>query len=62
MVASEPVTERFGPRYAPIRIAPVTCCGTWAAWLVVAAISPIGKLLMRFDAMATPTPAIHDVT
>jgi hypothetical protein len=41
MVASEPatgwwqasrsVTERFGPRSTPIRIAPVTCAGTWAA-------------------------------
>jgi hypothetical protein len=25
IVASEPVTERFGPRSTPIRIAPVTC-------------------------------------
>src|ERR1700693_1058504 len=61
MVASDPVTERFGPRSTPIRIAPVTCAGTCAAWLTVAAISPAGRLLTRFDAKATTTPAIHDV-
>src|SRR5713226_5169804 len=30
MVASEPVTDRFGPRSTPIRIAPETCAGTCA--------------------------------
>src|SRR5258708_34051310 len=31
MVASEPVTERLGPRSTPTRIAPATCPGTRAA-------------------------------
>src|SRR5258705_4528116 len=61
MVASEPVTERLGPRSTPIRIAPTTYGGTCAAWLVVAAIKPIGRLLTRLEATATTMPATHDV-
>src|SRR6267378_1753632 len=61
MVASEPVTERLGPRSTPISIAPATCGGTCAAWLAAAAIRPTGRLLMRLEATATTMPATHDV-
>src|SRR5882757_7980730 len=57
IVASEPVTERLGPRSTPINIPLVTCRGTLALWLTVAATKPVGRLFIRFEAKATMMPA-----
>src|SRR5258706_5613140 len=57
IVASEPVTERLGPRSTPINIPLVTCRGTSALWLTVAATKPVGRLFIRFEAIATMMPA-----
>src|SRR5882757_8030494 len=57
IVASEPVTERLGPRSTPINIPLVTCSGTSALWLTVAAIKPVGRLFIRFEERATMLPA-----
>src|SRR5258706_14338189 len=46
IVASEPVTERLGPRSTPINVALVTCRGTSALWLTVAATKPVGRLFI----------------
>src|SRR5665213_2342925 len=56
IVASEPVTERLGPRSTPINSPLVTCTGTSALWLTVAATRLVGRLLRRFDAKATTAP------
>src|SRR3981081_859388 len=56
-VASEPVTERLGPRSTPINIPLVTCRGASALWLTVAATRPVGRLFIRFEARATMVPA-----
>src|SRR3984957_18356341 len=61
IVASEPVTERFGPRSTPIRTAPVICCDACAACVVVAAINPVGRLLIRFETRAATMPPPQDV-
>src|ERR1700737_4919936 len=57
IVASEPVTDRLGPRSTPINIPLVTCRGTSALWLTVAATKPVGRLFIRFEARATMMPA-----
>src|SRR5258707_8774622 len=59
MVASDPVTDRFGPRSTPVRSAPVTCGGADAAVAADPAISPTGRLFIRLQASATIAPAIQ---
>ena len=56
IVAGEPVTERFGPRSTPTSSAPVACAGNCAELATVAAMSPMGGFLMRFDPKATAVP------
>src|SRR6185369_2795982 len=51
------VTARLGPRSTPINVALVTCRGTSALWLTVAATKPVGRLFNRFEARATRMPA-----
>src|ERR1700737_299481 len=62
IVASEPVTERLGPRSTPINIPLVTCRGTSAFWLTVAATKPAGRLFIRFEARATMMPAPNEAS
>ena len=57
MVASEPVTDRFGPRSMPTSTAPVTAEGACAACTAVPAISPAGRLFRTLHASASTIPA-----
>ena len=56
MVASEPVTERLGPRSTPMRTALAMRPWVWEAWMVAPAIRPSGRLLTRLLAMPTVKP------
>src|SRR5258708_14067931 len=57
IVASEPVTERLGPRSTPINIPLLTCTGTSAFWLPVPPTKPVRRLFIRFEARAPMMPA-----
>ncbi len=61
MVASEPVTERFGPTSTPIKIALLISSGTFAACTAFPAINPAGRLFITLLINAMPAPLIHVV-
>ncbi len=61
MVASEPVTDRLGPRSMPIAIAERTSAGIGPELAAVPATRPAGRLFIRLDANATIAPAPHAV-
>src|SRR5882757_10315741 len=61
MVAREPVTDRLGPRSAPISSAPVTCGANCAPLATEPAISPSGKLLIKLQRTATTLPVTSEV-
>src|SRR5580698_7692317 len=54
IVASDPVTERLGPRSTPMSSAFRNVSGTWV-WLSAAPVRrPEGRLLMTFERKVTP--------
>src|SRR5664279_4642193 len=57
MVASDPVTDRFGPRSMPMATALWTTGSTPAPMTTEPAIRPAGRLFMRLHANATMVPA-----
>src|SRR3974390_2936475 len=59
MVAREPVTEKFGPRSTPIRIAATTEAGRWSLAATEPATRPTGRLLAMLAASAVEMPTAH---
>jgi hypothetical protein len=59
LVASDPVTDRFGPRSTPISTAPTTSGGGCYAITTEPPISPTGKLFIGLEATPTVIPAPH---
>jgi hypothetical protein len=59
MVASEPVTEKLGPRSTPISTALAMGVEACAAESAEPAIRPAGKLLIRLQTMAMTAPEIQ---
>src|ERR1039458_2260274 len=58
IVASEPVTERLGPRSTPIRIACATTVVSCACRIAAPLIRPTGKLFIPFESNATTRAAV----
>src|ERR1700733_4385866 len=57
IVASDPVTERFGPRSTPIKIACVTTLLPCECRIAAPLINPTGKLFIPFESNATADAA-----
>ena len=57
MVASEPVTDRLGPRSTPMSTASRIECGTCTTCNAPPASSPDGRLFITFDNAAIPNDA-----
>src|SRR6266852_507414 len=58
IVASEPVTERLGPRSTPISIACATTLVSCACRIAAPLIRPTGKLLIPFETNAATRAAV----
>ena len=62
IVASDPVTDRLGPRSTPMSTAPVSSGDACAPPATVPAINPSGRLLTTLHSTATRLPAPSDAS